>query len=183
MKVHPLLGALLLGMACLSRPALADDAATAEALFVEARQLMAQGNYAEACAKLDMSNRLDPATGTLLTLALCDERLGKTATAWALYLQIASSPRSDRAVFAQQRAAALAPTLSKLTIQATNVPANAQVTRDGVAVPASALGVAIPIDPGHHVIEAAAAGRVRFHREVALASGASMVVLVVLPAP
>jgi tetratricopeptide (TPR) repeat protein len=174
-----LLGALL----CASPSARAGDTAAAEALFAEARQLMAQGKYAEACPKLESSNRIDPATGTLLNLASCYEKLGKTATAWATYLQVAGSPQSGlRADYARQRADALLPTLPKLTIRAPNAPADAHVTRDGIAVPVGAFGAPIPVDPGHHVIEATAAGRIGFHREIDVASGATTVV-VTLPAP
>jgi tetratricopeptide (TPR) repeat protein len=163
--------------------ALADDKALAESLFVEARALMAQGKYVEACPKLEASNRADPATGTLLNLAMCYEKVGKTATAWATYLQVAGAPQNDRAAYARQHADALLPTLSKLTIQVPNAPADAHVTRDGIVVPSGGFGAAIPVDPGHHVIEATAAGRVRFHREIDVASGATTTtVIVALPA-
>ncbi len=179
MKYGLVLGVLVMSAA---PSAHAGDAALAEALFTEARQLMAEGKYAEACPKFDASNRIDPAVGTLLNLAACYEKLGKTATAWATYLQVASSPQGDvRGDYARQHAAALLPMLSKVTIRVPNAPAGASVTRDGIAVPPGAFGAAIPVDPGHHVIEATAAGRIRFHREVDVPSGTSTSVVVVLP--
>jgi tetratricopeptide (TPR) repeat protein len=175
-----LLGALFMSA---SPSARAGDAAVAEALFAEARQLMAQGRYAEACPKLESSNRIDPATGTLLNLASCYEKLGRTATAWALYLQVAGSPQGAlRADYARQHADALLPTLPKLTIRAPTAPPDAHVTRDGIVVPVGAFGAPIPVDPGHHVIEATASGRISFHREIDIATGATTSVVVTLPA-
>ena len=50
----------------------ARDAIMAEALFREGRALMDAGNYDSACPKLAESYSQDPATGTLLALALCE---------------------------------------------------------------------------------------------------------------
>src|SRR5262249_46236771 len=60
-----------------------EQAAMAEKLFDEARQLMLGHTYDEACAKFAESERLDPAAGTLLNLAVCHEAQGRTATASA----------------------------------------------------------------------------------------------------
>ena len=57
----------------------------AEALFKEGRTLSASGHISEACPKFEASLHLDPALGTLLNLAECYEKLGKTASAWAEY--------------------------------------------------------------------------------------------------
>src|SRR5262245_37563455 len=57
------------------------DAAAAEALFREGRQLMDSGAIAQACVKFEESLRLDPALGTMLNLAVCEERAGNTKRA------------------------------------------------------------------------------------------------------
>ncbi|HEV3191135.1 MAG TPA: hypothetical protein VGY54_11590 [Polyangiaceae bacterium] len=141
----------------------AGDVAMAETLFTDAKQKMASGDYASACPKLAESYRLDPGAGTLTALAVCHEHIGKTATAWAEFVEVASEAhqqgRVDRETFARQHVAALEPGLSRLTVRVAPETAqlpNVQVRRDGAVIGPAAWGVASPVDPGDHVIEASA---------------------------
>jgi hypothetical protein len=156
------------------------DPATAEALFSEGRKLMEQGNVAAACTKFEESNKADPATGTQLNLAMCWEKLGKTASAWSMYMQVAnaltSSGRNDRAQFAQSHAAALLPTLSKLAITA---PAGTSIRVDGVPWSAALTGIATPVDPGRHTIDASAPNKPNFRRVVDVPNGAQTITIAV----
>ena len=165
---NKLFGALLVAAACLS-PNLAfaqgaSNEAAAQALFDEGRSLMQSGKLAEACAKFAESNRLSPGAGTMLNLGACYEKNGQTASAWATYADAASAAdkanRKDWAARARTRMSAIAPNLSKLTI---NVPADTKVDglaikRDATDLGASGWGVAIPVDPGAHTIAASAPG-------------------------
>ena len=150
-------------------PALAQksvgDKAAAEALFDHAKRLLAAGRYAEACPKFAESQKLDAGIGTLLYLADCYEKNGQTASAWAGFREAAAAAKAagqtDREKIARDRAAALEPSLSRLTItvEPANVLDGVEVTRNGAAVGKALWGTAIPVDPGPHKIEATAAGK------------------------
>ena len=149
-----------------ARSAAAGDAALAEVLFQEGKKLMAERRFAEACPKLAESQRLDPAGGTLTALALCHEGEGKTATAWtefeAVLAEARRNGRADRQSVAKEHLALLEAQLTKLTV--TVAPATAalsglEVKRDGATIGPPSWGVAAPIDPGVHTLEATAPGR------------------------
>jgi hypothetical protein len=59
----------------------AESSSTAETLFREGREAVKRGDYAVACPKFAESQRLDPANGTLLNLALCEEGWGQVSEA------------------------------------------------------------------------------------------------------
>jgi hypothetical protein len=66
---------------------------------------------------------------------------------------------AKRADFARRQALALEPRLPKLVIMApAKVPAGLVVERDGAAVSAAELGVALYVDPGAHEVKASAPG-------------------------
>jgi serine/threonine-protein kinase len=133
----------------------AADTVTAERLFHEGRTLAAQGRYEEACAKLEESERIDPGMGTLYNLADCHERLGKTATAWTEFGQVAIAARAAgqraRELAAKSRAEALAPKLAHIVVMGA-APPGAEVLRDGKPISPKELGVGVAVDPGRHEI-------------------------------
>jgi|CZKU01.1.fsa_nt_gi serine/threonine-protein kinase len=135
----------------------------AEALFEEARSLLAAGKYAEACPKFADSERLGPSVATLLNLANCWEKSGRTATAWATYREAASAAnaagRKDYLATAQRRADGLAPKLARLTITVAQPAPGQQVKRDAVLVDPAEWSLGIPVDTGTHTVEASAPGR------------------------
>ncbi|HEY5375064.1 MAG TPA: hypothetical protein VIK01_15390 [Polyangiaceae bacterium] len=154
------------------------ESALAEALYRQARELMAAGKYSEACPKLAESYRLDPGTGTLLNLATCRELEGKLATAWLLYsdalLAAQRDRRDDREQFAQQHLTELEPKLSRLTLV---VPPEADdpdldLTLDGARVAAAARGVPTYVDPGTHTVQAKAPGKRAWSQTIEIAATA-----------
>ena len=164
-----------LGCSLAARPSLAqssEDRATAQALFDDARALVQANRAAEACPKFEESQRLDPGTGTLLNLANCYERIGRNASAWALYVEVITASRTagraDREALAKEHADALLPRLSKLSIE---VPVQTQVTgltitRDGQPIRQAQWGTALPIDSGKHQLAATAPGKKPWQVEI-----------------
>lgn len=157
-------------------------AALAEALFQEGKRLMTEGQYASACPKLAESQRLDPGTGTLLLLASCREHEGKLAAAWSDFVeaqaQAAHARRKDRVAVAADGVKRLLPRLSRLTVSVrpdARVP-GLLVKVDGAVLSEAAWGVSTHVDPGEHVVEAIAPGRLPFRQTLSAAAAETKVV-------
>jgi hypothetical protein len=179
-----LVGLCIAGVS-LGRTAHAQDAAAAEALFKQGRELMARGEYATACPKLAESERLDPSSGTALNLALCHQKQGKLANAWADYKAAAriaqQQRRPDREAEANREAAEVERSLAYLTVDVAEATPNLEVDRDGVRLDVGSIGAKLPVDPGEHVVTAKAAGYKPLTRKIML-SGPGAVDVVELPA-
>ncbi len=141
----------------------AASAASAQALFEEGKKLAAQESFAAACPKFAESQRLDPAAGTLLHLGNCYEKIGKTASAWATFLDAAAAARQQNRgeweKLARDRAAELEPKLSRLAVRVADRPAGFVVKRDDVVLSEASLGTPLPVDPGPHRVLATAPDR------------------------
>lgn len=160
MSRSDLLGALV-AVAVLSsaRAGLADSAAS-EAAFLEAKRLMAAGRIAEACPKFELSHREDPQIGSLLNLADCHEQLGKLATAWAEFraaMELAKQRNDSREQFARERSQSLASRAPSVKLVDERGVAGLRVELDGRDV-SELVGVAIPVDPGEHLVVSRAEG-------------------------
>lgn len=161
------------------------DPAAAEALFQEGRRLLKEGEVVEACSKFDESLRLDPAIGTLINVASCQERLGRTATAWQAWRAAADQlPTTDkRRAMAIRHATALEKVLGRLSLTlGPNVPDQEQVEvrRDGIRLGKASLGLPLPLDPGLHLVEVLAPGRQPSRYEVAVRPGDTRTLLLEL---
>jgi hypothetical protein len=139
--------------------------AAAQALYDEARRLVQAGNFQEACPKFKESYQLDPGGGTLLNLADCYEKQGRLALAWSTFkeaLVVAQRDRrDDRVEFANQHIHALESRLAHISVfvaENARVP-GLSVTVDGSPLGEAAWGVAMPVDPGKHIVRAEAPGR------------------------
>jgi hypothetical protein len=157
----------------------------AEALFEEGRKLVADGKYSDACPKFADSQRLDPSASTLLNLASCYEKLGRSATAWATYKEAASvanaAGRAEYVAAAQRHADALTARLSRLTITVAGSLEGIRVERDGVAIDSAEWGTPIPVDPGEHTVSASAPGHQSWASTVDMTQGSTQVTIAVPP--
>ena len=145
-------------------------------------RLIKQGNFADACPKFEMSQRVEPAVGTMLYLAECYEKTNRTASSWAMFREAASlaetSGQTERMKTAQARAARLEPRLAWLTIDVAKealVP-GLQIRRNGALVSPELSGTASPVDPGEVLVEATAPGHLPYSTKVKVAAKGRVVV-------
>ncbi|MES1175202.1 MAG: carboxypeptidase-like regulatory domain-containing protein [Myxococcales bacterium] len=153
---------LPLCIAIVALPALAHaQQAAADALFDSARAAMAKGDFATACEQFRASDKLDPAVGTELNLADCEEQRGRLATAWELYRTVEEklSAKDERIALAHARAESLAARVPKLTLQlAPGAPKDSTVRDGQVELGSAAFGIALPLEPGAHELIVSAPG-------------------------
>ena len=133
-------------------PSSSTKAAAREA-FMAAMKLYEAGDYAGALSKFSEAWALIPVSTVRLNIARCQEKLGRTATAWAEYKATAADAKVEGKTKVETQAndgaAALEPKVPWLTITVT--PSDALVKVDGEGV---ASGVASPVDPGARVVTA-----------------------------
>lgn len=159
------------GVSAQSKPPEASgDKALAESLFREARALALAGKLAAACEKFAESLRLEQKLGTLLHLATCHEQTGKLASAWAEYEQAAAlaarSKEPERQRLAAERARQLEPKLARVRIVLGAPAADLELRLDGRKLGTASIDVALPVDPGPHVLEASAPNKQLWRGEI-----------------
>jgi hypothetical protein len=173
----------------LSSAALAQDNAAKGAILArEAESLMASGKVAEACAKLDESQRIDPRGSTLLDLALCREKEGRIGTAYRLFEDVEKvslkENRNDRVTTARVRKNALFAKVPRLTLTVPSVEGievRVGLASDPAAatlVSPSEYGKALAVDPGELRVAASAPGHKTWESKVELKQGTKKAVTV-----
>ena len=164
--------ALVLAVA---RPALADDIAKADKLFDEGRALMKTDLHA-ACEKFEESLKWNSqAIGTLLNVALCDEKLGRVASAVAKFTEARDRAREGamdvHLQAAEERLAALAGRVPHVTIKLATEPLpGTRILIDDKVIALDAIAD-IPIDPGEHPLVVSAPDHVPYQTIVKIAEG------------
>jgi hypothetical protein len=159
-----------------ARAQTSENTTIAESLFRDAQTKLAAGDVTAACDLFTRSQSVEAALGTLLNLAACHERDGKTASAWTEFQNAISwAVRiGDRAreQYARSHAASLDKALHRVVIEVTEPTPGMQVRLDHAPLPREALGTAIPLDPGEHFIEVTASGKAPWVRKINLGPAA-----------
>ncbi|MET0789995.1 MAG: hypothetical protein ABW061_00615 [Polyangiaceae bacterium] len=147
----------------------------ADETFDAGRALLKDKRYADACPKFEESQRQDPASGTLLALAYCQELSSLLATSRATYLAAARlaerEGHRDRQAAAMEHAQALASRVSRITVIVPHellVLPGFHLLRDGIEFERASFGIAVATDGGSHAFEASAPGRVPWTSTVTL---------------
>jgi hypothetical protein len=150
------------------------DVKGADVLFNEALKLQATDLHA-ACDKFNQAYALNPnAVGILLNVALCDEKLGRTASAAANYRRARDmaveqkSAEHERA--ASEHLAALESKVPHATFTfAEPPPADVALVIDDKQVVTQLVDV--PVDPGSHQLSVSAPGYLPHRVSFAIADG------------
>jgi hypothetical protein len=165
---------VILSLCCLVHAAAADNAAGAEAAFQRGRALLKQGKYQEACEAFERSQKLDPQIGTRYNLALCWEKIGKLASAWTAFREVAqrdtNKTRRDQAA---KKATGLEPRLPKLRLTAAALP-DLKITSNGEDV-TDLVDLDSPMDPGSYEIVATATGYKPWSTKIEIAQPGKLV--------
>jgi hypothetical protein len=150
---------------------------------------MLAGRYATGCPALESSFRVDPRPGTLFTLADCDRKWGKTASALARFVEYlalyermppdSQARQRERASVAAAERAALERTVPLLSVRLPgDAPAGTRVWRDDVELTGPALSAMVPVDPGEHRIRVELPGGRAKEQRISIEAGEQRTLIV-----
>jgi len=153
----------------------------ADQLFAEGKALL-ESNLIEACSKFNESLQENPAAiGTLLNVALCDEKLGKIATAVDKFSEARVRAKEQGLLehirAAEEHIAALTPSIPHLTIKLTEQLPETKILLDDKLLAGGSIAN-IPVDPGDRVIVVSAPARLPYRTKLVVAKGEHLDVVV-----
>jgi hypothetical protein len=156
------------------------DATQAKILFDDALELASDGNFKAACRKLERSLALHDGLGTSYHLAGCWQKLGRTASAYALFEKVATRAhelgQDERESVARERMEALLPKLSRLRIDLPSAPApRTSVQRDGETVAEGDWSKPVAVDRGVHEIRVTADGKEPWSAKISVTEPATVI--------
>jgi len=173
---------LVLAIVLLAAPAAAQvsnaDRATARALAQQGQDALENKDWATAVERFSRADALVHAPTLMLALARAEVGQGSWVAALEHYSRIAregvapgSPPTWSKALQdAQKELAALEPRVPAVILRVEGA-VGARVSLDGTPVPAAAIGVKRPVDPGKRTLRAEADGHLPAEVTVTLAEG------------
>jgi hypothetical protein len=166
--------ALLAGGIAHAQPSAA-DVSRAVSLFDDAKRALAAGDTPEACHLFVESYRLDPQVGTLLNTALCHEKAGRNASAWAEFTTVVSlasrAGQAKRADFARTHVHLLEPKLVRVRFTVEDRDDALAMTVDGDPISMDAVRAGpVPMDPGAHELVVTAPKKKPWHGSITVPS-------------
>jgi hypothetical protein len=144
-------------------------------LFHLGREAFDKGDYTRALELFRESNKREPGLGKLANVARTEARLGLVGSALRHFREAVDKlPETDSLrVAIVQEIAELGPKVPYLRVSlAPAAPPGTTVTVDGALLEAAGLGREVPVDPGKHVVTAAAPGAKEKRYELTLAVAA-----------
>lgn len=168
---------VLLASAMLARDAYAADPAAALDELKQGYALKKDGNCGEAIRHFERSQQLNPTAKALLNLSDCEARTGNLVAAQVHATEgrrlAEREGDADLTAVADGQLGVLERRLPRLLIALSpDAPRNSIVSRDGLSVAPSSVGVAIAVNPGKHVIAVRAEGFAARVFEVSIVEGA-----------
>lgn len=158
-------------------------AEAAEALFAEGSALLRSGKLDEACGKLERSQALEPAIGTLGLLAYCHEQSGRLATAIREYGEVAElahlAGQAAREEVARERVSDLNGRVTRLSVVISEAPADVEVFLGTRRLGASELGASTPVDSGTFVLRIQGSNVEPWSQSLSIPAGGSTLRVVV----
>ncbi len=152
--------------------------AKAQEFYEIAIAAMDAKDYEQACKKLEQVTQLVPSgRGGHEMLAECYEKIGRLGSAWEQYTlaQSLAQAAGDQKLADEMaaKAAAIEPKAAKLNIVVPNELrslAGLTISRDGIVQEKPLWNTALPVDTGKHLVEARAAGRQSWKREIEISA-------------
>jgi hypothetical protein len=187
----------VLALSAIAAPAAAqtdEQRAAARSLATQGNAAFEAGRYRDAVELFGKAESLMHAPPHLLFMARSHKKLGEFVRAREAYLKItketlpASAPKAfrDAQAAAEQEVREVEPKIANLTVKIEGGAgaANLTVKVDGAVIPSVLVGVAQPIDPGTHQVEASATGFTAAPQTISIKDGAtSSVALKLEPDP
>lgn len=165
----------------------AAELSAARQKFQKALALQTAGDWTGALVLLKEVAEVKTTPQVLFNIALCEENVGQLVAALGHYELAAADAREAGLPLVEresiERLSQLRARIPRLRVERGASAAAAQVSLGGVELGDSALGKALPLDPGSYQIQATAPGKEPFVRDVRLTEGGHVTVTVEFAAP